>query len=114
MDLALQSAFVAEESTLLVLLAGAVLLYRSFREKYLVLWIIGWTVYGLAKLFALLGNSAGTLVPWSALANASFVFAIGLFAASVFLYVQRKHLIFPASLVVFVTALLGIAVPLYP
>jgi PAS domain S-box-containing protein len=35
MNLALQPAFLAKASTLLILLAGAILIYRSFREKYL-------------------------------------------------------------------------------
>jgi len=50
MDLTLQSAFLAEMSTLLILLAGAVLLYSSFREKYLLPWIAGWTCLTLSKV----------------------------------------------------------------
>ncbi len=51
MDLSLQSAFLAEMSTLLILLAGAVLLYSSFREKYLVPWIAGWSMFTVYKVF---------------------------------------------------------------
>src|SRR5258708_36474955 len=35
---------------LLILLAGMVLVYRSFREKYLVPWMSGWAVYAGAKI----------------------------------------------------------------
>ena len=38
----LQSALLAEASAPLILLGGAVLLYRSFREKYLLPWIVAW------------------------------------------------------------------------
>src|SRR5260370_813608 len=108
MEWALQSAFVAETSTLLVLLAGAVLLYRSFREKYLVLWISGWTIYSASKLFAALGAAPASPHLWIALANAAFAVAVGLFAGSVFLYVCQKRLLFPAGAVTFVAMCLGI------
>lgn len=98
MDLALRSAFLAEGSTLLILLAGAVLLYRSFREKYLVPWLAGWTVYSLSKLFlALHQNSASSR--WVVMAYSAYVLAVWLFAASIFSYVYRKKLRFPAALV---------------
>src|SRR5882672_6233187 len=75
----LQSAFLAEASTLLILLAGAILLYRSFREKYLVPWIAGWTLYSLSKLFITLAATGSPTRLWTALACASFVLAAGLF-----------------------------------
>jgi hypothetical protein len=49
-NLTLESANLAEMSTLLILLAGAILLYRSFREKYLVPRIGGRTFLSFAKL----------------------------------------------------------------
>ena len=51
MDLTPQSAFLAEMSTLLILLAGAVILYSSFHEKYLAPWIAGLSVFTLSKVF---------------------------------------------------------------
>ncbi len=93
MDLALQSAFLAEASTLLILLAGTVLLYRSFRETYLVRWIAGWTVYGLSKVFAALEITQDNSRLWAVLANVCFSIAIALFAASVLRYVHQKNLI---------------------
>ncbi len=108
MDLELQSAFLAEASALLILLAGAILLYRSFREKYLVPWIAGWTVYSLSKLFVAL---SATRAPrfWIGLAYASFVIAVGLFAGSVFLYVYRSKLIWRAVTALTVISVAGIA-----
>src|ERR1700682_2487355 len=108
MDWALQSAFLAEALTLVVLLAGAVLLYRSFREKYLVLWIAGWTLYGGSKLFVALGAAQADPRLWVALANVTFAVAVGLFAGSVFLYVHQKDLLFPAGAATFLAVCLGV------
>jgi len=94
MDLALQSAFLAKGSTLLILLAGAVLLYRSFREKYLVPWIAGWIAYSASKLLpiAQVQNSVALTV----LAWACFLLSVGLFSSAVLLYTDVKRLVLPA------------------
>jgi two-component system NtrC family sensor kinase len=105
MELSLQSTFLAEMSTLLILLAGAVLLYSSFREKYLVPWIAGWSCLTLSKiaLSANLGLTPSRL--WTSLGYAFFILAVGLFATSVFLYVSQKKLLW--SLVALSGALLS-------
>src|SRR5215831_19159818 len=90
MDLALQSGFPAEAWILLILLAGAILLFWSFRERYLIPWIAGWTVFGSAKALASLTLSHGLSGFWP---YAAFVLAVGLFSGAVFVYVhQAKHL----------------------
>src|SRR5436853_6432904 len=96
----LPSAFVAEASTLLILLAGAVLLYRSFREKYLVPWIIGWIIYTASKLFLTISLSYSSDAIWAILANSSFAIAAGLFSIAVFYYVYQSKLVRPAILVI--------------
>jgi two-component system NtrC family sensor kinase len=101
MDLALRSPFLAEGLILLILLAGTVLLYWSFREKYLVPWIGGWVLCGLAKTFADLSLRPGHSHIWVPLGYAAFVAAAGLFAVGVLLYVQQKKLLFPAVLLLF-------------
>jgi two-component system NtrC family sensor kinase len=96
MDLSLQSAFLAEMSTLLILLAGAVLLYSSFREKYLVPWIAGWSVFTLSKVFlaANAGHSPRPLL--TVFAYGGYVIAVGLFAASAFFYSAQRKLLWPS------------------
>ena len=96
MDLGFQPAFLAELSTLLILLAGAVLLYVNFREKFLVPWIAGWTLFTLSKVF--LALSAGSIhAPlWTAAAYGSYVIAVGLFATAVFFYVGQQVLQWPS------------------
>src|ERR1700761_2342899 len=98
MDLALQSAFLAKGSTLLILLAGAVLLYRSFREKYLVPWIAGWIAYSACKLLSMSQLDQGSVF-FTALTWTCFVMAVGLFSSAILLYTDDKRLILPTSIV---------------
>lgn len=103
----LQSALLAETSAPLILLGGAVLLYRSFREQYLLPWIAGWGIYTLARLFLVISASDGQV--WLALANLALLGAITLFAASIFRYVNRPRLALQIFPIVFVAALLGMS-----
>src|SRR6266513_831079 len=93
MDTALQSAFMAEASAMLILLAGAILLYRSFRDKYLAPWIAGWTVYSLSKVFMALSIFNPDSSVWKALGYAFFPMATALFATAIFIYVDHKRLL---------------------
>jgi PAS domain S-box-containing protein len=94
MNFTLQSAFLAEMSTLLILLVGAILLYSSFREKYLVPWIAGWSVFTLSKVFLALSSSRPPML-WATLAYGTYVIAVGLFATSIFFYVSQRKLLLP-------------------
>ncbi len=106
MDFTLQSAFLAEMSTLLILLAGAILLYGSFREKYLVPWIAAWSVFTLSKVFLALSSTRAPEPIWTALADCFYVVAVCLFVTAVFFYVSQRKLILPAALA------LSLALPL--
>ena len=108
MDLALQSPILAEASTLLILLAGAILLYRIFREKYLLPWIAGWSAYSVCKLFIALNALQGDSRFWPAAASVSFVVAVYLLSAAVFLYVSERRLLWPAGMVMSVALLLAV------
>src|SRR5262249_4090736 len=107
MDLVLQPALLAEASTLSILLAGAILLFWSFRERYLVPWMAGWTAYGLSRLFTVLSHSGTHSPVLAALANASFVLGIALFAATILIYVYRKRLLLPVYGLIFAAMVLG-------
>ncbi len=88
----------AQPTTILVLLA-AVLVFRTYRERYLLCWIIGWLSYLLFEL----SQSAFGLYPESrtlhAVSIVSFVAAVLLFACAVFFYTGKKHLIAPSAAV---------------
>jgi PAS domain S-box-containing protein len=106
MDLTLQSAFFAEMSTLLILLAGAVLLYSSFREKYLIPWIAGWTCLSFAKVLLAVELGHASLL-WASLSLACFVLGLGLLVAAVLVYVSQRKLLLPLALML--TAALTLA-----
>src|SRR2546430_12021035 len=97
MDLTLQSAFFAEMSTLLILLAGAVFLYSSFREKYLIPWIAGWTCLSFAKVLLAVELGHAFLL-WTSLSIACFVLSLGLLVAGVLVYVSQRNLLLPLAL----------------
>ena len=103
----LQSAFLAEASAPLILLGAAVLLYRSFRQKYLLPWIAGWAVYSIAKLFLAIILSHREAM-WLALANTGFVLAVALFSAAIFYYVYPPRFPFYLQAVIVIALLLGV------
>ena len=78
--------FLGQASALLLLLGTAVLIYRSFRNRYLLTWILGWLAYLVHKFAAVSLESPGL----RALSVAMYVTAITLFAVSVFYYTDRK------------------------
>src|SRR5579863_3984126 len=109
----LQSAFLAEASAPLILLGGAVLLYRSFRERYLLPWIAGWAVYAVAKLFLAIAQPHSPDV-WLAFANMALVGSVALFATAIFYYVYRPRFLLRISWIILVAMLLGVFQVLWP
>lgn len=84
-------------------------MYSSFREKYLAPWIAGWTGLTLSKIFLALNLAHEPSRLWLSLSYASFVVAIGFFAAAVFLYVSQRKLLWPSVLVLTVALAAGLA-----
>lgn len=96
----------AEESALLILLAATLLVFRTFRERYLLLWILGWLTY-FSSRWALHGET--TPVRYEiALSQAEFIAAICLFCAAVFVYAHNRKWMWP--LLAASTALIDFAV----
>ncbi len=85
----------AQESAALIMLAASLLVFRTFRGRYLLVWIVGWLAY-LVSRWPQQGAGAGQL-PRSlqAISQAEFVLAVCLFAAAVFVYTQAGKLILP-------------------
>src|SRR5690349_18618517 len=82
-----------QESAALIMLAASLLVYRTFRERYLVLWILGWVAY-FGSHVPLPGVDLGTEMVTAA-AQAEFVLAVCLFAGAVFVYTHTKKLVLP-------------------
>lgn len=109
----LQSVLLAEVSAPLILLGGAVLLYGSFRKKYLLPWIAGWAIYSLSKFLLALGAYPDSAV-WLASANVAFALAAVLFSLAIFYYIDQPRLLFPVSGIFVLAAGLGILQAYWP
>jgi len=85
----------AVESATLGVLATSLLVFRTFRERYLLLWILGWLAYFVS------GWSQG--LSWlpsqyqEAISQAQFVLAVALFASAVLLYSRARKLLIPMA-----------------
>jgi two-component system NtrC family sensor kinase len=82
---------VADTITTLVLLIAGVLIYRTFRERYLYFWIIGWSAYLLYRVCFERAQELGFPPYMVALTYISFLLSSALFAAAVFDYLNRKR-----------------------
>jgi len=95
----------AQESAALIILAASLLVFRTFRERYLLVWILGWLAYFVSR-WTLRGSPV-----WSrdliAVAHAEFILAVCLFAASVFLYTHARK--FLNALLLIAVVLMGFA-----
>ena len=85
-----------QESAALILLASSLLVFRTFRERYLLTWTVGWLAY-LMSHWTLRGFLAGDSVPryLTAISQGEFVLAVGLFTVAILVYSHAQKLILP-------------------
>src|SRR5208282_1386279 len=82
--------FVAVESAALVILAAGLLVFRTFRERYLLLWILGWLAYFVSN-WTLHHPGVDSSPRYSvAVSQSQFVLAVCLFSAAVFVYSHAR------------------------
>jgi len=84
----------AVESAALVILAIALLVFRTFRERYLLMWIAGWLAYFVAgstssRFLSGVGPNYATVV-----SRVEFLLAVSLFSGAVFVYSHSRKLLF--------------------
>lgn len=87
------------ELVLLILLGASVLALRAFGERYLKIWIAGWTCLAAS---ALAGHTFASRIPAPfdlVVVQATFVLAVGLLATAVALYARQKELLLPLSII---------------
>ncbi|HXM24087.1 MAG TPA: GAF domain-containing protein [Terriglobales bacterium] len=87
--------FVAVESAALVILAAGLLVFRTFRERYLLIWILGWLAYFVSNWtihHPSLDSSSRYAV---AVSQSQFVLALCLFSAAVFVYCHARKVLVP-------------------
>ncbi len=96
----------AQESAALIILAASLIVFRTFRERYLLFWILGWLAYLVSRLPVPVGKGSEYALAISH--NGEFVLAVGLFTASVLLYVKARKLMLPMA--IFAAAMVGLCV----
>jgi PAS domain S-box-containing protein len=98
--------FVTREIAVLLILAASLLVFRTLRERCLMVWIVGWLAY-LGSHHALL-SAASQSSPYAALVgHAEFILAVALFAAGTLIYANVRE--FLAPLLAISLALIGFA-----
>ena len=87
----------AESFAVLALLAASLLVFRTFRERYFLAWIVGWLAYVIYRVPVIL-TSPG-ISPPRVLSDLSFLLAVFLFSTAVLLYSEAPKLVLPSAAV---------------
>jgi PAS domain S-box-containing protein len=87
--------FVAAESVALVILAAGLLVFRTFRERYLLIWILGWLAYFVSNWTVHHPGVDSTSRFAVAVSESQFVLALCLFSAAAFVYCHARKLLVP-------------------
>ncbi|HEV2698133.1 MAG TPA: PAS domain S-box protein [Terriglobales bacterium] len=90
------SKLVSREMALLIILAASLLVFRTLRERCLMVWIVGWIAY-LVSYHALI-STGPYAVP---IGQAEFVLAVGLFVAGAFIYTGARDWLAPLLAITF-------------
>ena len=81
---------VTREMALLVILAASLLVFRTLRERCLMVWIVGWIAYFVSHHALLSGGPYAVPV-----AHAEFILALALFVAGTFIYANARDWLAP-------------------
>ena len=76
----------------MILLAASLLVFRTFRERYLLIWTVGWLAYLVSHwtVHELAPESAPRYL--TAISQAEFVLAVGLFTAAILVYTHAREI----------------------
>ena len=103
----------AQESAALIMLAATVVVFRTFRERFLVVWILGWLAYGVSQWFAGDATAIVGAPELQAVSQAAFVLAVSLFAAAILVYTRAEKHIMPLFVITGSVMALAVARVLY-
>src|SRR5947208_1508447 len=82
---------VSRETAVLLILAASLLVFRTLRERCLMVWIVGWIAYFVSHHAV-----ASSAYPFAAsIAQAEFILAVALFVAGAFIYANARFLLAP-------------------
>jgi PAS domain S-box-containing protein len=87
--------FVAVESAALVILAAGLLVFRTFRERYLLIWILGWLAYFVSHWTIRHPGIDPNSHFAAAVSQSQFVLAMCLFSSAVFVYCHARKVLVP-------------------
>ncbi len=88
-----------QESAALILLAASLLVFRTFRERYLLIWTLGWLAFFVSR-WTIREPVVGSVPQYlTAISQAEFVLAVCLFAAAIFVYTHTRDLLLPLVLI---------------
>src|SRR5438067_3617431 len=83
--------FVTRETAVLLILAASLLVFRTLRERCLMVWIVGWIAYFVSHHVV-----ATSVYPFAApIAQAEFILAVALFVAGALIYANARFLLAP-------------------
>ena len=85
----------AVESAALVILAAGLLVFRTFRERYLLIWILGWLAYFVSSWTIHHPGVDPSSRYAVAVSQSQFVLALCLFSAAVFVYSHARKVLVP-------------------
>jgi PAS domain S-box-containing protein len=82
---------VSRETAVLLILAASLLVFRTLRERCLMVWIVGWIAYFVSHHAV-----ASSANPFAAsVAQAEFILAVALFVAGALIYANARFLLAP-------------------
>ena len=87
-----------QESAALIVLAASLLVYRTFRERYFLVWILGWVAYFVSH-WGLHSAGPGGPAIVHAVFHATFLLSVCLFAASILLYSHARRYLMPLMVI---------------
>ena len=102
----------AAETATLVILAASLLVFRTFRERYLLIWMLGWLAYFVSG-WSLHDVTNFNPVYLIAISYSQFILAVSLFAAAVFVYSHARKLLLPLGIVTVVLGAYAVACVLF-
>ena len=103
----------AQESAAFLMLAASILVLRTFRERFLLVWVLAWSAYGVAQWFGGDPSALSTSPGLQAISQATFVLAVSLFAASILVYTRAEKHIFTLFMIAGPVVGLAVARVLY-
>src|SRR5947199_10518705 len=83
---------VAREMAVLLILAASLLVFRTLRERCLMVWIVGWVAYFVSD-HALASAVSSPFA--STISEAEFIIAVSLFVAGALIYTNSRNALGP-------------------